>query len=207
MGLSDSMEIEILNRIKDCEQKIEELKEKINILEENKKNTVNEDNAVTESKNKDKKFKVLTRGVARVHVMRKIKELWPDARVRIGNRNEGSGIVFSDENGERKFKFYHSRNHQAQDDRLISWSGVQKCDVEKKYDGYIFSIWDGKKQYILLFTHDEIVSVIDATQKSLDTSDKLHFSFTILPDLSIYETRGSIDFDVTYSYENYSVIM
>lgn len=201
MAIPDSVILELLARIQKCENNINDLILKVDSLENSQVISGSSDDSVDEADDE----KVVTRGPARKLIMKKIHELKPDAVIRPANRNEGSGIFISDAKGNRKFKFYHSRTYALSSEKVISWSGVQQKDVKDKYDGYIFSIWYDEKLYTLLFTHQQLVDLISATNKLCDPNNKYHFSFTIKPNLQVFETRGSTTVDVTYSLNNYKI--
>ncbi len=218
MTASDSIILEMFSRLQKCENNIEKLTREVESLKksvlksenpkhsrpENEDEVLNKDDSKAEME--DNGDNLLTRSPARELIMEKMRQLKPSAIIRVANRSEGSGIYMSDSKGVKKFKLYHSRSYDLSLDKVISWSGVMKDDVDNKYDGYIFSIWCGGQLYTLLFTHQQLKDLIADTNKICDTQDKYHFSFTIKPDLKVFETRGPAQVDVTYSFNNYQVI-
>lgn len=208
MSAPDSIIIELLSRIQKCEgeivrlnQEVEELKKvHVVITKENSKETTDDVEDETEENNEG----FLTRGPARALVIERMQKLKPDAIIRPANRSEGSGIYFKDSKGVKLFKYYHSRSYEQSE--VISWSGCQKSDIDGNYDAYIFSIWSEDNLYILIFTHKQMKDLIQSASKLTDSQGKYHFSFTIKPDLKVYEVRGPQYVDVSYSLNNYSII-
>lgn len=209
MAVSDSIIIELLERIQKCESQIKTLSELVGSLSETKSGSTSSKELQDDAEDEYDDEKTLTRGPARELVMNKMRELLPSAKIRTANRSEGSGIVISDSNGKRKFKFYHSRSYDLSNENIISWSGIMKDDLDNAFDAYIFSIWYNEKQYVLLFTHQQLIDVINSTNKLVDSNNKYHFSFTIKiigQNIKVLETRSPNSLDVSYSFENYKII-
>lgn len=206
MAVSDSIILELFSRVQKCENYIKLLNEKVELLENDKHVSSNGKDFTGESDEENDEKQISTRSQARELIMEKMRKLLPDAVIRTGNRNEGSGIVVSDNKGLRRFKLYHSKSYDVITNNMVSWSGILKSDLDNdSYDGYIFSIWSDK-QYVLLFTQQQLLDIIHATNKSCDGNNKYHFSFTIMPDKRVFETRSSEYFDVSYSLDNYKIV-
>lgn len=207
MAVTDSIILELLSRVQKCEREIQVLNQRIDFLNKNQpelnysKKDLDEN---IEDNSEDESF--LTRGPARELIMKEMRKLIPNTTIRAANRSEGSGIFISGNSGDKKIKMYHSRCYDISSENVISWSGVQKNDVDYAYDGYIFSIWCNKQLYVLLFTHKDLKNLISSTNKSYDTQEKYHFSFTVKPNLQVFETRGPEHVDVTYALDNYEII-
>lgn len=203
MSISDSIILELFSRVQKCENHIKELIDEINLLKNDKHNSKD---LTEELYDENDEKKIPTRSEAREIIIAKLRQVLPDAVIRAGNRNEGSGIVVSDNKGLRKFKLYNSKSYDATTNNTVSWSGILKSDLyNDSYDGYIFSIFSND-QYVLIFSKQQLIDIIHATNKSCDSNNKYHFSFTIMPDKKVFETRSPEYFDVSYSLDNYKIV-
>lgn len=206
MPVSDSIVLEMLSRIQNCETEIKNLKEVIDSLKESQQIVNMQNDSPIKFEIPDEEEETVTRGAAREAVMEEIRKIKPNSVIRVATRNEGSGIFIVDGKDTKKLKFYYSKSYNQNSKKVISWSAVQDEDVVDIYDGYIFAIWANEKLYVLLFSHEQLINLIDYTNKAWDTNKKYHFSFTILEDTKVLETRGSIVADVSYSLNNYQII-
>lgn len=193
--------LELMGRIQECEEKINEYKQRLEKAEtEIDKLKSNENEEETDDDN-------ITRSQVRNKVIDEIKlklKLKED-QIKVGNREEGGGIVIYNENNKRCYKFYYSKTYggDSNSDKVISWSGILEKDINNSIDGYIFAIIKEQQMYILIFSNQELVKLINDTNKQVDSKKKYHFSFEI-ENGTVLETRGYKHIDVSYSLNNFT---
>ncbi|SHJ92681.1 hypothetical protein [Paramaledivibacter caminithermalis] len=200
--------LELMGRIQLCEERLSEADEEILKL----KKKILENDEKTQIKLEETKEKIEEKSISRSEIRKRVIDeiksnlKCPELSIRVGNREEGSGIVLSRNNKNIYYKFYYSRTYgDITDERVISWSGVLQKDLKPYFSGYIFAIVREEKIYTLIFSYNEIIRLIDEANREVDSKGKYHFSFQI-NNKSIFEIRGTKAIDVSYSLDNYKSI-
>lgn len=214
----------MFDKVKSIESELQQYKEKNSQLERRvyqlemlniKLTGDNNSNSVVEEKIS------LTRGSAREKIIDRINFNLNGEYARKANRSEGSGIVVElpnkcDPDGDiisfgtnYRCKFYYSQLYQG--NNPTSWSTVNRDALE--FDIFVFSIAildndevdDDPNLYCLIFTQEELKSLISNSGKAVDKTGKYHFYFKVTQEedqVTVLEVRD-VEQDVSYALDNF----
>jgi hypothetical protein len=182
--VSEKLLIEMFNRIKALEEKVEILEERV-LYDE--KATVTKEDLRIDRIDEDSK---VTRNTARKYVISKLIEYNPECNVVKGNREANADILISHENKYLKCKFNHSKSHIK--DIVSSWHIIDKADVENdNYDVFIFTVEFRREVYTFLFTNEELRRFL--VGKPVDKSQKYHLYFQVTSNRIVESRDGERD--------------
>lgn len=193
--------LELMGRIQECEEKINEYKERLEKAETEIEKLKSNENEEENDEDNITRSQVRNRAIDEIKLRLNLKE----DQIQVGNREEGSGIVIYNANKKKCYKFYYSKTYggDSSSNKVISWSGVLEKDINNSFDGYVFAIIKEQQMYILIFSHLELVKLINDANRQVDSKKKYHFSFEI-ENNTVLEVRGDKHIDVSYSLNNFT---
>ena len=193
--------LELMGRIQECEEKVQQYKQRLEKAEEEIEKLKSNENEEEIDEDNITRSQVRNKAIDEIKLRLKLKE----EQIKVGNREEGGGIVICNKNDKKCYKFYYSKTYggDSNSDKVISWSGILEKDINNSIDGYIFTIIKEQQMYILIFTNKQLVKLINDTNKQVDSKKKYHFSFEI-ENGTVFETRGDKHINVSYSLNNFA---
>lgn len=176
--------LEMLERIKNLEEKVDMLEDFKNELEDKDYDEVTEITSETGTK-------VSGRKLSLIEIMKILHEKY-GLNVRKGNRSEGGGIVISKNGKSYNIKVSFSRSYfdDAKEEVICcGWHTLFEKEINNtNFPFFIFVIADAENKFhYFIFTREEIIKEFD--YKVHDANKKLHFYFTVRKDGSPVELR------------------
>jgi len=189
--------LEMLERIKDLEEKVGMLEDFKVELEEKEDDVVTEITSGSEKKESGRKL-------SRIEIMKILREKY-GFEVRQGNRSEGSGIVISKNGKSLNIKVSFSRSYfeYAKEECIIcGWHTLFEKEVNNpELPFFIFVVADAENKFhYFIFTREEIIK--EFSYKKYDANKKLHFYFTIKKDGRPVDLREGEE-DMSSHYNNW----
>lgn len=161
--MSNELLLELFDRIKTLEKKVDTLEILI------KENNVN---------------KKITRNISRDYVISKLKEKNDLFFIKNGNRASNADIILTSkkDNIILKAKFYHSKSHIPH--KPSGWHRIEESDIRnEEISLYIFNIDYNEEFYTFFFTRNELINYVK--DKEIDKNSTYHFYFHIEGDKAI----------------------
>lgn len=163
---NDSIVLELFGRVQKLEEKVRFLEGKLESQE-----FVKEEGNVEQVKQT-----LITRANSRDYVADRLQQENPQFIIRKANREEGSGLVLTDDKGNKLIlKYYYSRSFR---DFPSGWHTVDISDIENNiFDIYAFAVTYQEEYFVFFYTSDELKSFV--SRKKLNSSTKYYFYFHI----------------------------
>ena len=188
---NDSIILELFGRIQKLEEQVKLLEGKL----ESQENVREEDNEEQEQQT------LMTRANSRDYVSDRLQQENPQFSIRKANREDGSGLVLTDDAGKKLIlKYYYSRSFH---NFPSGWHTVDLIDIENDiFDIYAFTIAYQEEYFVFFYTRDELKSFV--SRKKLNSSTKYYFYFHIRKDGKIVEVRDD-EYDVSKYYDRWNL--
>lgn len=187
---NDSIVLELFSRVQKLEQKVDFLEKKIE-NQENVQDGIGEDQV---------RQTLVTRANSRDYVSDRLQQENPQFSIRKANREEGSGLVLTNDEGQKLIlKYYYSRSFH---DFPSGWHTVDISDIESNaFDIYAFAVSYQEEYFVFFFTKEELKSYV--SRKKLNSSTKYYFYFHI-NNGKIVEVRDD-EFDVSKYFDRWDL--
>lgn len=187
---NDSIVLELFGRVQMLEQKVKFLEGKLESQE-----------FVSEEGDEElTKQTLVTRAHSRDYVADRLQQENPQFSIRKANREEGSGLVLTDEKGKKLLlKYYYSKSFL---EFPSGWHTVDISDIENNsFDMYVFNVSYQEEYFVFFFTKEELKSYV--THKKLNSGTKYYFYFRI-ENGKIIEVRDD-ERDVSMYYDRWDL--
>ncbi|MBA9027591.1 hypothetical protein [Peribacillus huizhouensis] len=187
---NDSIVLELFGRVQKLEEKVRFLEGKL----ESQEYVQEEDNE------EPVKQTLVTRANSRDYVADRLQQENPQFSIRKANREEGSGLVLTDEQGEKLIlKYYYSKSFL---EFPSGWHTVDISDIENDiFDIYTFAVSYQEEYFVFFYTRDELKSFV--SRKRLNSSTKYYFYFHI-ENGKIVEVRDD-EYNVSKYYDRWDL--
>jgi hypothetical protein len=197
--------LEMLERIKNLEEKVE-------LLEEFRESFANTDEECEETDavhlgNSGKENDISGKNKSRQEIMKILTNEYGFS-VRKANRREGSGLVATKNGKSYGIKVSYSRSYfEYLDEELLccGWHAVTKKDIENKnVSFYIFVVEGEKKDYhYFIFSREDLYAYCFSQDDS--PQKKVHLHFRVNREGMPYEARDGVT-DMSAHYNNWKII-
>lgn len=187
---NDSIVLELFGRVQKLEQKVKLLEGKLERQE-----FVQED-----GEEEPTKQTLVTRANSRDYVADRLQQENPQFSIRKASREEGSGLVLTDDKGKKLIlKYYYSKSFL---DFPSGWHTVDVSDIENDaFDIYAFNVSYQEEYFVFFFTREEIRSYV--ANKRLNSATKYYF-YLHIENGKIIEVRDD-ERDVSKYYDRWDL--
>lgn len=191
--------LEMLERIKDLEEKVDILEEFKRDLESGGQEPETPPGAGEEKNTESGRVR------ARQEVMHILKEKY-DCSTRKGNRSEGSGVVATKNGKSYGVKVSYSKSYfdlTRGNYLCCGWHAMIKKEFDADFAYYIFVVaGENDELYYFMFTRDDLYNTY-FTDRDPDNK-KVHFYFRVDPNGRPHEDRDG-ETDMTAHYNNWDI--
>lgn len=189
---NDSIVLELFSRVQKLEEKVKFLEVKV----ANQQNLQEE----VEVDGEQVQQPLMTRANSRDYVAERLQQENTQFSIRKGNREEGSGLVLTDDkNNKLLLKYYYSKSFL---EYPSGWHTVDINDLESdSFDIYAFNVSFQEEFFVFFFTREELKSYV--SRKRLNSSTKYYFYFQI-QNGKVVEVRDAEN-DVSEYYERWDL--
>jgi hypothetical protein len=187
---NDSIILELFQRVQKLEEKVQFLEGKIE----------NQEIEQEEGDNEHQPQVLITRANSRDYVADRLQQENPQFSIRKANREEGSGLVLTDDKDNKLIlKYYYSKSFL---EFPSGWHTVDISDLESDaFDIYVFNVSFKDEYFVFFFTKDELKSYVQ--RKKLNSGTKYYFYFHI-ENGKIIEVRDD-EYNVSKYYDRWEL--